>query len=179
MSEAQTAPSSTHVAPVQVPRIAIKYCTQCKWMLRAAYFGQELLSTFGTTIGEVALIPATGGIFTVKLLHNLRIATSQPATSVSSAIESSGSGINDHADQSSQEASIREVLIWDRKAEGGFPETKVLKQRIRDHLEPDRNLGHSDTKEKQKASQAKEQDNKQGEDEGEESGKIEECEDCK
>ena len=30
-------------------------------MLRAAYFAQELLSTFGTTIGEVALIPATGG----------------------------------------------------------------------------------------------------------------------
>lgn len=29
-------------------------------MLRAAYFAQELLSTFGTTIGEVALIPATG-----------------------------------------------------------------------------------------------------------------------
>lgn len=37
-----------------------------------------------------------------------------------------------------------EVLLWDRKAEGGFPETKVLKQRVRDHLEPSRDLGHSD-----------------------------------
>jgi len=36
-------------------------------------------------------------------------------------------------------------LLWDRKAEGGFPETKVLKQRVRDHLDPGRNLGHSDT----------------------------------
>jgi predicted Rdx family selenoprotein len=37
-------------------------------MLRAAYFGQELLSTFGAQIGEIALIPATGGLFTVDLV---------------------------------------------------------------------------------------------------------------
>jgi hypothetical protein len=36
------------------------------------------------------------------------------------------------------------VLLWDRKAEGGFPETKVLKQRVRDHIDPGRDLGHSD-----------------------------------
>jgi len=39
-------------------------------MLRAAYFGQELLSTFGNQIGEIALIPATGGLFTVELVRN-------------------------------------------------------------------------------------------------------------
>ncbi|CAK36979.1 uncharacterized protein An01g04440 [Aspergillus niger] len=44
-----------------LPRITIKYCTQCKWLLRAAYFAQELLSTFSTQLGEVALVPATGG----------------------------------------------------------------------------------------------------------------------
>jgi predicted Rdx family selenoprotein len=38
-------------------------------MLRAAYFGQELLSTFGMQIGEIALIPATGGLFTVELVR--------------------------------------------------------------------------------------------------------------
>jgi predicted Rdx family selenoprotein len=38
-------------------------------MLRAAYFGQELLSTFGNQIGEIALIPATGGLFTVELVR--------------------------------------------------------------------------------------------------------------
>lgn len=27
------------LARVQLPRITIKYCTQCKWMLRAAYVG--------------------------------------------------------------------------------------------------------------------------------------------
>lgn len=29
-------------------------------MLRATYYAQELFSTFGPTIGEIALIPATG-----------------------------------------------------------------------------------------------------------------------
>lgn len=38
----------------------------------------------------------------------------------------------------------REVLLWDRKAEGGFPETKILKQRVRNHIEPGKDLGHSD-----------------------------------
>ncbi|MAA99808.1 MAG: hypothetical protein CMN86_16200 [Stappia sp.] len=34
--------------------------------------------------------------------------------------------------------------VWDRKADGGFPEAKVLKQRLRDLVWPDRDLGHSD-----------------------------------
>ena len=37
-----------------------------------------------------------------------------------------------------------EELVWDRKADGGFPEIKVLKQRVRDIIAPERNLGHSD-----------------------------------
>jgi selenoprotein W-related protein len=46
-------------------RIAITYCTQCQWLLRAAWMAQELLSTFTTELGEVALIPRTGGIFQI------------------------------------------------------------------------------------------------------------------
>ncbi|KAI0346930.1 hypothetical protein BDW22DRAFT_1404644 [Trametopsis cervina] len=38
------------------------------------------------------------------------------------------------------------VLIWDRKTEGGFPELKALKQRIRDRIQPGVSLGHSDRK---------------------------------
>lgn len=34
--------------------------------------------------------------------------------------------------------------IWDRSEDGGFPEAKVLKQRLRDLLWPDRTLGHTD-----------------------------------
>src|SRR3954470_24478139 len=46
-------------------RIAITYCSQCQWLLRAAWMAQELLSTFGTDLGEVALLPGTGGIFQI------------------------------------------------------------------------------------------------------------------
>jgi selenoprotein W-related protein len=47
-------------------RIEIEYCTQCRWMLRAAWMAQELLSTFEGEIAEVALIPGSGGIFEVR-----------------------------------------------------------------------------------------------------------------
>jgi selenoprotein W-related protein len=36
--------------------------------------------------------------------------------------------------------------VWSRKAEGRFPEMKELKQRLRDRIAPDRDLGHSDRK---------------------------------
>ena len=49
------------------PRVEIEYCTQCRWLLRAAWMAQELLTTFGTTLGEVALVPGRGGIFDVRV----------------------------------------------------------------------------------------------------------------
>jgi selenoprotein W-related protein len=89
------------------PRIAISYCTQCQWLLRAAWMAQELLQTFGDDLSEVALIPGTGGIFSI---------------------------------------SVNDEVIWDRKAREGFPEAKVLKQLVRDQIDPERDLGHSDRK---------------------------------
>lgn len=87
------------------PAIRITYCTQCQWLLRAAWMAQELLSTFGADIGEVALVPGTGGVF---------------------------------------EIACDGVTIWERKRDGGFPEAKVLKQKVRDVVWPERGLGHSD-----------------------------------
>ncbi len=49
------------------PRLAITYCTQCNWLLRAAWMGQEVLQTFSVEMGEVALLPGTGGIFEIRL----------------------------------------------------------------------------------------------------------------
>lgn len=49
------------------PRIEITYCTQCRWLLRAAWMAQELLTTFEKEIGEVALIPATGGNLDIRV----------------------------------------------------------------------------------------------------------------
>ena len=45
--------------------IKIQYCTQCKWLLRATWMSQELLSTFNEEINELTLIPGTGGVFKI------------------------------------------------------------------------------------------------------------------
>jgi selenoprotein W-related protein len=66
---------------------------------------QELLTTFTTELGEVALVPGTGRIFEVRL---------------------------------------EEELIFSRKEQGRFPESKELKQLVRDRIAPERDLGHSD-----------------------------------
>lgn len=38
------------------------------------------------------------------------------------------------------------AVIWDRKERGGFPDVKQLKQMLRDHVWPERDLGHIDRK---------------------------------
>ena len=91
--------------PEEKPRIVITYCRQCNWLLRAAWMAQELLSTFAEDLGEVALLPSTGGAFRIE---------------------------------------VDGVLIWDRKDDGGFPDVRTLKQRVRDRLDPARDLGHVD-----------------------------------
>lgn len=87
------------------PEVVISYCTQCQWLLRAAWLAQELLSTFSDDLSRVSLEPATGGAFRIT---------------------------------------CDGVQIWERKADGGFPEAKILKQRVRDVIAPLRDLGHSD-----------------------------------
>lgn len=46
-------------------QVTIIYCTQCRWLLRAGWMAQELLSTFDTELDELTLKPGTGGIFEV------------------------------------------------------------------------------------------------------------------
>jgi len=87
------------------PRVEIQYCTQCRWLLRAAWLAQELLTTFEQELGEVALVPGTGGIFEVR---------------------------------------VNGEVVFSRKQEGRFPESKELKQLVRDRVAPDKPLGHSD-----------------------------------
>ncbi|KAM0515241.1 hypothetical protein ACHAPE_006198 [Trichoderma viride] len=105
-----------------LPRITIQFCTQCKWMLRAAYYAQELLSTFSLSLGEVALQPSTGGTFIVTIYH--------PSASP--------------LESSSNPPSVQSTVLWNRKIDQGFPETKELKRRVRDVIEPGRDLGHVD-----------------------------------
>ncbi|EJA3105016.1 SelT/SelW/SelH family protein [Vibrio vulnificus] len=44
------------------------------------------------------------------------------------------------------EIHCNDELIWERKRDGGFPEAKELKQRVRDIIAPERDLGHIDKK---------------------------------
>jgi selenoprotein W-related protein len=42
--------------------------------------------------------------------------------------------------------------LWSRSAEGRFPDAKELKQRVRDAVAPERDLGHSEGRPKPEAS---------------------------
>lgn len=53
------------------PRVEIEYCTQCRWLLRAAWLAQELLTTFEQELGGVSLVPGTGGVFDVRVDRQL------------------------------------------------------------------------------------------------------------
>jgi selenoprotein W-related protein len=85
--------------------IEFEYCTQCRWLMRAAWMAQELLTTFEAELSAVSLMPGSGGIFVVRL---------------------------------------NGIVLFDRKIAGRFPESKELKQLVRDNIDPQRNLGHSD-----------------------------------
>lgn len=86
-------------------RVEIRYCTGCRWLLRAAWMAQELLTTFEAEISELALVPGSGGVFEIRAAGE---------------------------------------LVWSRQRDGGFPEIKELKQRVRDQIAPEKPLGHSD-----------------------------------
>lgn len=49
------------------PRVEIEYCVKCHFLLRAAWMAQELLTTFEGELGEVALVPGSGGILEIRL----------------------------------------------------------------------------------------------------------------
>lgn len=94
----------------------------------AGQYAQELLSTFSTSLAEVALQPSTGGTFVVTIHH---VVAAPPGQT-----EQEGAGAGAGA------AGLK--ILWDRKEDGGFPETKELKRRVRDVIEPKRDLGHVD-----------------------------------
>lgn len=49
------------------PVVDITYCRQCRWLARAAWVAQELLSTFEDELGGVTLRPGSGGVFDIRL----------------------------------------------------------------------------------------------------------------
>lgn len=54
------------------PTITIEYCPKCGWMLRSAYFAQELLTTFSEDVTGVFLQPSkTSGTFQIRIAEQL------------------------------------------------------------------------------------------------------------
>ncbi|HSP56019.1 MAG TPA: SelT/SelW/SelH family protein [Dehalococcoidia bacterium] len=49
------------------PTIEITFCVKCRFLLRAAWMAQELLTTFEGELEAVAIKPGSGGIFEVRL----------------------------------------------------------------------------------------------------------------
>ncbi|ODV95700.1 hypothetical protein PACTADRAFT_50384 [Pachysolen tannophilus NRRL Y-2460] len=111
------------MSALQFPQIKISYCVGCKWSLRASWYQQEIIQTFVKNpkyenyhIGEISLIPSlVSGTFKIEVFKNLQ-----------ELLENQGH------------------LIWERKRDGGFPDSKLLKQKIRDLLFPGERLGHID-----------------------------------
>ncbi len=89
------------------PQLVIRYCPKCRWLLRAGWLAQELLTTFEPYVDGVLIGPAASGEFNVAVVGD-------------------------------------EQPLWCRRRDGGFPELKALKQRIRDRIAPGLDLGHSD-----------------------------------
>ncbi|RPI44773.1 MAG: SelT/SelW/SelH family protein [Betaproteobacteria bacterium] len=58
--------SDTPTTSAGCNEVEITYCTQCRWLLRAAWMAQELLTTFEEEITRLTLIPGSGGVFEVR-----------------------------------------------------------------------------------------------------------------
>ena len=84
--------------------LEIRYCIRCRWLPRAAWLAQEILTTFERGL-SVTLTPGESGEMKISLDGE---------------------------------------VLFDRRAAGRFPEPKEIKQAIRDRIDPDRDLGHSD-----------------------------------
>lgn len=98
--------------------VVFEYCTGCRWITRAFWMAQELLTTFNDdNLGAVTLMP------------------SRPPPSARFVVKH-------YTDDASSS------ILWDQSVQEGFPEIKDLKQLVRDKISPDLYLGHSDNEER-------------------------------
>lgn len=47
--------------------VTIRYCVDCRWLLRAQWYQGELLQTFTDELGGVLLMPSHGGMFRIEI----------------------------------------------------------------------------------------------------------------
>lgn len=66
---------------------------------------------------------------------------------------------------------VEQKVLWDRKTDGGFPEAKELKRRVRDVVDPGRGLGHVDRDYGKRKGPREDEGKKGGQEKGEEGEK--------
>ena len=110
------------------PKVIIEYCAKCKWHNRAVWYLQEILQTFSdpekNLVAEVALRPSydSPGTFVV------RVATEE------------GQSKTVYCRRMKKSTRPQtELYHYD-----GFPDSKLLKNLIRNELFPEHGLGHLD-----------------------------------
>jgi len=118
--ESQLTPEDITSDQKSLSHVVIRYCPGV--LLRAAYYGQELLTTFCEgELDAISLQPmeSSSGDFSVGLqaymqTHQVGFGEAPP------------------------------LVLWDNSDTGKFPEIKELKRLIRDKVTPHKDLGHSE-----------------------------------
>lgn len=117
LTTALAAPSSTTTTKTEeVNHVVLEYCTECKWMARTIWMSQELLTTFND--------------------DNLSAISLVPSRTHTP----EGRFVVTHYD------GTKSTVLWDRQEKEGFPAMKDMKQLVRDKIDPEKFLGHSDNK---------------------------------
>lgn len=55
-----------HATGNEKRRLEIEFCTKCRFQGRAFWMARELFDVVPETVSEIALLPSSGGVFTVR-----------------------------------------------------------------------------------------------------------------
>ncbi|GBL52604.1 hypothetical protein ACI3LY_004875 [Candidozyma auris] len=116
-----------------LPKVSIYYCARCKWQNRAVWYMQEVLQTFSdpekNLVPEVALCPS----FENPGLFQITVTTEQ-------------------GEQIVYKRRMKKVAVEEQSEAyyyDGFPDSKLVKNLIRDALFPESGLGHAENKQRE------------------------------
>eukprot|EP00804_Cyclotella_cryptica_P021544 CCRYP_005838-RA/>CCRYP_005838-RA protein AED:0.29 eAED:0.29 QI:100/1/1/1/0/0/2/894/310 len=132
-----TLSTSSLTSTTDIVHISIEYCSACQWMLRSSWIAAELLTTFSkeSKLASVALVPQSPPLSPGGIFRVL----------------------------SKRGTRAESTVLWDRSIAGRFPEAKEVKQLVRDVVNPEKDLGHSDKTETTKSTSAEKSNSTQAE----------------
>jgi selenoprotein W-related protein len=119
-AEPQLTPEDLNFGQKSLSHVVIRYCPGI--LLRAAYYGQELLTTFCE--GELDAIS----------LQPMESSSSEFSVGLQAYMQTHQVGFGESPP----------LVLWDNSDTGKFPEVKELKRLVRDKVTPQKDLGHSE-----------------------------------